>query len=331
MDHLETLRTGRDIRKALHEMPTTLNDIYVRILQSIATSDRAFARKALMWLCFAIRPLNLLELGEAAVLHEDDRDLDSDCRLGNDESILQICQGLVDYKREREEVTLAHDSIRTFLTSDWIKDSEAAYFALNRDDSHRTILRKSLTYLSFERFAKGRARNLKSIYRRLRSYPLLPYVAQYWPVHADAVTLITRDEDIILSFFATKSQRYGGAFESWVQALLKYPNSDAVERTEPLYYAASYDMASIIRLLLKRDPNIKLDAPGGRYGSTPLFVACYRENARAVKLLLEAGANPDTLDESGWTCRKMAKLRKLDGIVPLMDAISQKDERPERF
>ncbi|KAF2095195.1 ankyrin repeat protein [Rhizodiscina lignyota] len=322
MDHLAILRTGRDIRKALREMPTTLNETYVRLLQGIPLSDRAFAREALMWLCFSLRPLNLLELGEAVVLQEDDQDLDADCRLGNDEAILQICQGLVDYKRERKEVTLAHDSIRSFLTSGWIKTSEAAYFALNPIESHRTILRKCITYLSFKPFAAGRAPNLKSVW--IFAYPLLPYVTQLWPIHSENFTLNTQDEDLILSFFDTKRHRNGGCFDSWVQFLLGQPESGKVEQTEPLYYAASYDMVPIVKLLLKRDPNIKIDAPGGRYGSTPLFIACYRGNIDSAKLLVEAGANCDAGDESGWSCREMAMEQGLHELVELMPKVNHK-------
>lgn len=321
MDHLDTLRTGRDIRKALREMPSTLNDTYVRLLQSIPSGDRNFAREALMWLCFAVRPLSLLELGEAIVLQEDDDDLDNDCRMSNDQAILEICQGLVDHKREkrRDEVTLAHDSIRTFLTSDWIRTSAAAPFALDPAECHKKLMTKSLAYLNFRPFAAGRAANWRHIRRREAQYPLLGYASQYWPIHAESYTLSSQDEDLILSFFATKKHSNGGAFDAWVQNLIGLPDAGAVEQTQPLYYAASYDMVSIIKLLLKREPDLAIDARGGRFCSTPLFIACYRGNVEAAKLLIEAGADPDIMDSSSYTCRQEAKHRRLDELVKLME------------
>lgn len=326
LDHLDTLRTGRDIRKALKAMPSTLNETYVRILQSIPPSDKDFARDALMWLCFAVQPLSLLELGEAIVLQEDDQDLDNDCRLSNDEAILEICQGLVDHRREkrRDEVTLAHDSIRSFLTSDWIRTSAASAFALDAEQCHRKIMINSLTYINFEPFTAGRAASWRQIRKRQDQYPLLKYASQYWPVHAESFTLNSQDEDRILAFFSTKSQPKGGTFDAWVQNLIGMPDSGAVERTQPLYYAASYDMVSIIKVLLKRDSNLDLNAPGGRFSSTPLFIACYRGNVESAKLLVEAGADPDDRDTSSYTCRGMAKYRGLKEIVRSMEEQDKK-------
>jgi hypothetical protein len=153
MDYLATLRTGRDIRNALNHIPSTLNETYVGILQRIPASDREIAREALMWLCFSIRPLKLQELADAVVLNESDSTIDEDCRLNRPEVLLDICQGLVGFNNDG--LTLAHDSIRSFLTSQWIRDSPVAIFALDVSSSHKKMMRKSITYLSLEEFSKG--------------------------------------------------------------------------------------------------------------------------------------------------------------------------------
>ena len=69
-----------------------------------------------------------------------------------------------------------------------------------------------------------------------------------------------------------------------------------------------------------------MEQRGGRFGSTPLFIACYRVNVEAAKLLVEARADPDARDgsSSGISCRGMAARRGLDELVALMDEKKRK-------
>ena len=82
----------------------------------------------------------------------------------------------------------------------------------------------------------------------------------------------------------------------------------------------------ILKLLLRPENNVNIEQRGGRRGSTPLFVACFRENVEAAKLLLEAGADPDSWDRDslGITCRDMAARSGLDELVGLMDEKKRK-------
>jgi ankyrin repeat protein len=83
-------------------------------------------------------------------------------------------------------------------------------------------------------------------------------------------------------------------------------------------------MLPILRLLLRPENNVDIEQRGGRFRSTPLYVACYRANLEAAKLLLEAGANPDARDEPGLTCRDMAESDGLDELVALIDEKKRK-------
>jgi hypothetical protein len=215
--------------------------------------------------------------------------------------IFEICQDFMHIGRKGGYLTLAHDSIRTFLTSEWIKTSQAASFALDMADCHRKIMRKCLAYLNIREFADGPTPTF--INSRFKRYPLLAYASSLWPVHLENFQPQNDDELVILKFFATKNMpgAEGGAFASWVQALLDSCDLHAIQRTEPLHYAASFDMTHVLKLLLKPALGIDLDRPGGQYGSTPLFIALWRENFEAAKMLLEAGADPDAMDEGSRT------------------------------
>jgi hypothetical protein len=333
MDQLVTQHTGRDIRNALKSMPMTLNESYARLLKKIPHSDKEIVRNVLMWLSYSARPLSISELSEAVVLQETDRDLDSDCRISSPGFILDICHGLVE--SDQGPLKLCHDSIRSFLTSEWIRASPVADFYVEPASSHREIMRKCLAYLSFDEFAKG-CSSTQSVGHRIRDYPLIWYAAQFWPVHAEEFTLDASDEQLILSFFATKQNSGGGSFDSWVQVLIPEAHVRNIARTQPLYYAASYNLVRLIKLLLKSIPKESVDQRGGRHGSTPLFVACFRGHSEAAKLLLEAGADPEWIDVLGFNCCEMAEKRKMHEVVGLMESrlrlsSDRKSNRPGRY
>ncbi|KAF6838021.1 ankyrin repeat protein [Colletotrichum musicola] len=329
MDRLSTLRTGRDVRRILADIPSTLNETYAGILGRIPNQDHQIAREALAWLCFSLRPLSLDELAEAIIIEEDDTEIDADCRLTNSSVVPAICQGLV--HASKSSVTLAHDSIRTFLQSDWIRNSSASYFALDASEVHRSIMRKCLTYLSLTPFASGPLSDLGQVKRCFTMYPFLDYASTTWPIHSERFALDNSDENLILGFFATKKQHNGGPFEAWVQLILNSDDLEAIHETEPLYYAASFNMLSVMQLLLKPEHKVDVNKKGGRFSSTPLFVALWRGNVDAAKLLVQAGADPDIIDKMGVSSRRFALARKgMHDVVDLMGSVSS-NQASRRF
>ncbi|KAB5572000.1 ankyrin repeat protein [Coniochaeta sp. 2T2.1] len=318
MDRLCNLRTGRDVLLALNDLPSNLNDTYAMLLRRIPNHDYNIARNAFMWLSFSIKRLSLRQLAEAVVLEETDRDLNDDYRLTDPASIIEICQGLI--QLEDGFVTLAHDSIRACLMSDWIRKSSVAEFWLEPGASHRTIMRKCLAYLSFDVFAKGHIEGSREYVRRCRRYPLVEYAAICWPDHAANTILEKEDEQLILDFFRTKALPKGGNFNAWVQALLGTVDTGSIERTQPLYYAASYNMVPIVKLLLRQGSDVDVNKPGGRFGSTPFAIACYRGHSEVAKLLLEAGADPSVRDAgTGTRALTMAQMRDMDEVVEMIE------------
>ncbi|KAH8889867.1 ankyrin repeat protein [Thozetella sp. PMI_491] len=329
MDRLSHLRTGRDMLAALSDLPSTLNETYSRTLQRVPESDKPLAREVLLWLAFSTRPMNLRQLGEAVVLQESDRYLDDDYRLTDPHTAIGICNGLAQV--DGDIVTLAHDSIRTFLTSSWIQDSPSAFFALDAATCHRQIMRKCLAYLSFDVLASGHVQQQIQLLRRAKDHPLLDYAALFWPDHlADPPD--PDDEALVLEFFATKANPKGGCFESWVQLLLFSTDIEAIEKTQPLYYASSYNLVPILKILLRPGSGVDVNHPGGRFGSTPLAIACYRGHSEAATLLLNAGADPDVRDEGIHTSAySLAKHRKMWDVVALMESLGVRTDKQSRM
>jgi hypothetical protein len=315
MDRLSNKRTGRDILLTLKDLPSTLNETYAMLLARIPPHDRQLAINAFTWLSFTF--LTLRQLAEAVVLEETDRDLDDDLRLTDPNSIIEICGGLI--QLEDGHVTLAHDSFRSFLLSDSIRSSSVSEFALDTVTANRKIMRKCLAYLLFDEFASGFLDSMADLVQRTRRYPLIEYAATSWPNHAGNTVLEPDDEDLILRLFATKSQPRGGSFDSWVQVLLGTVRPLSVQQTEPLYYAASYNMVPIVRLLLRPGSGVDINKPGGRFGSSPFAIACYRGHAEVAKMLLEAGADPAAVDGgTRRTALNMARYRGMDDVVQMI-------------
>jgi len=306
-------------------MPSTLNETYANILKRVAPADTGLVREVLRWLCFSTKPLTILELAEAVILDEADHHLDDDCRLNNPGLVLEICAGLIEVDGGGF-VTLSHDSIRSFLTTDWIRSSQVASYALDPRASQKAMMRKCLAYIGFDEFAQGHVDSHALLARRFRNWPLLEYAAIFWPYHARMCRLDASDEKLILDMFATKkTQKNGGVFESWVQFLINSADVESIRETEPLYYAASYNMVPVLKLLLRPGSGVQVDQPGGRFGATPLAIACYRRHTEAAKLLLDAGADPTIFDEGiDMTVIDLARNRRMDDIVGLMEQLSTK-------
>ena len=85
-----------DIRKALKQLPKTLDETYDRILSNIADEDRRDAYSAMQLLVISFRPLTIDEVAEAiAVDCENDIFEPEDHRLGDVYDLLTICSSLI--------------------------------------------------------------------------------------------------------------------------------------------------------------------------------------------------------------------------------------------
>lgn len=81
----------------------------------------------------------------------------------------------------------------------------------------------------------------------------------------------------------------------------------------PLHYAATASHIAVMQLLLDQHAYIDAASPNG---STPLMMAAMYGNASAVKLLLEAGADPTIKNDLGLTAIDFAeRVKKTDSTT----------------
>ncbi|KAJ5469660.1 hypothetical protein N7539_009278 [Penicillium diatomitis] len=314
LDNLCSQRTAKAMRLSLSNLPSTLREMYVDTLKRIDPSDVPLVREALFWLSFVKQPLSLRRLNEAVILEDNCTMIDEDMMLLPRDILLRIGQGLISAD-QAEHVNLAHSSVKEFLTSEWIRSSSVSQFALDPSTADTIILRKCLQYLCLDNFKYGYGEYRK--HGKVRAF--LFYAATFWPVHASRCVLGHVERDLIARLFASRDLPRRGNYGVWMEALIPGVKPATIEGTNPLYYAASFGMASVVKAMLESDPTIDVNAPGGRVGATPVFAAAWRGNNEVVEILLKAGANPTILDPG--TQMSVVHLAKWKHFKPLRDIL----------
>jgi ankyrin repeat protein len=112
LDHLCELSTDAQRRKALHELPKTLNETYERILGRVKPHDIPLVRRVLLWTTYASPPLEISALLDVVSIEEDDDRIDPEARV-DEEQVLQFCSSLIRKRYGRFE--LAHFSVQEYL------------------------------------------------------------------------------------------------------------------------------------------------------------------------------------------------------------------------
>jgi ankyrin repeat protein len=161
---------------------------------------------------------------------------------------------------------------------------------------------------------------------RLREWPLLDYAARFCGLHLKIVEndLDLSARNLLHKLLSTHILPNGGNFGSLVGTVWRTATQDSIQTTKPLYFAASYGLVSVVRLLLSDVPAADLEARGGRFGSSPLQVASFRGNRECVRLLLAAGADPNSTNRRNETSLYWARHNGSVEIVDLLRSYGAK-------
>jgi hypothetical protein len=324
IEALDRVRTDRDIRRALHQLPSTLYGAYERILERIEEQDRTIARRALLWLAYGPRMLTLGELAEAVVIEDDTHRHDPEAAwLPTD--VLSVIGSLARYSTESDRVELAHHSVKEFLETATLPDS-LAFFHLEAQSGRTELTQRMLTYLLMDEF-QTTCGSREAYQARLEAYPLFHLAARYWAYYAhDTLPNSWRTRNLACGLLAPQRSPQ---FRSWAEALISQgPNSfrkiqrlgvdtcrsgplhptrsswlPCPDHLTPLYYAASFGLCPVVQSLL--DAGVDVNERGGLFKGTPLHSAIFREHVDVVRLLLDRGANVDVRDGRGVSAWEM--------------------------
>lgn len=135
IDMLGRLHNVCDIRKALHELPETLDETYERILMKIPQKSSKFAHKVLQLLAFCTADRcgfdKLNALAEAVIVDVEQLSFSPEKRLLDRNALFEICTCLITVISE-DKVILAHYSVKEYLDSERIKLGPATSFQISK-------------------------------------------------------------------------------------------------------------------------------------------------------------------------------------------------------
>jgi len=278
------------IRKALNELPTTLDDTYERALQGIPKEKRQHAHRLFHCLVGAIRPLRAEELAEIFAI---DFDSDAICNLMGDwrpenaeEAVLSTCSTLISVIEDKGTriVQFSHFSVKEFLTSDRLRCSEVGniyQYYVPLGSAHTILARACLaTLLQLDE-------NVDE--NHLEPFPLALYAAQNWVSHAKYEDVAARVQHAMESLFdPTKPQ-----LAAWVRVhdvdvgSPLYGTSHSCCRPShvaALYYAAVCGFSGVADYLITHADDVYAEFRRSGY---PLHAASNIGHVEVVSLLLQ--------------------------------------------
>ncbi|KAL8993437.1 MAG: hypothetical protein Q9169_006341 [Polycauliona sp. 2 TL-2023] len=269
------------VRKALNNLPKSLDETYSRILCGIPEeyADEAFTM--LRWLSYSIEPLSVYELAEAVLIdiHGDPR-VDRNAQFPVSTEVLSILSVLVTHEGGGRPVRFAHFSVKEYLLSDRILSQDAKHFSIQRAEY---VAEATCAYL-LHVFEDDSDAKLIGVGGHDGKYPLFRYARAWWveqlvaldknPVLCELVIQIllkVQEFDVrrdMSKYSETRTIRYN--------ALDHFTNQGSRGRgtkreknpyymNHPLGFAAWLGSPDLVRILLKEghDINYQRDI-GGR-------------------------------------------------------------------
>ncbi|KAG9494957.1 hypothetical protein J7337_013186 [Fusarium musae] len=315
----ECLRGGmnkKQLQRAIENTPTGLDRLYDHSWTKITKleeegRDRAFA--LLRWAAFALRPLTVCEITEAALILTsgelsrddfpdavDDEYIKSEI-IGLCGPLLEVRKGSTGSSPGQRTVHLPHFSVRQYLlcnlpTPGWIYHENI--LQTSQEKMQNTLLaRACLQYIFLPQIWQNIPDDSLSLGVSLREYAAATF-------HQHTNSGLNDNEELtklLVQFFS----RDNPVWNAWRAFIETKTRPDAAAETippSPLYYAVRMKlMAVAINLINEQSVN-----EASSLGRTPLDIACADGSNDFVALLLSKGADFTTTDNDGCTPLNLA-------------------------
>ncbi|KAL8912458.1 MAG: hypothetical protein Q9171_002551 [Xanthocarpia ochracea] len=202
LKELETTHSEQQIQEVLDSVPSEMDSLYTRILDTMAMipRNRKLAQAILRWTVCAVRPLRVEELKEAIRL-----DLDEVVpRL--ERTVETVCGHLVHIDRN-SRVQIIHQTVRAFLTQDGLLSD----FAIDRLREHSRLAEVCLQYLCSDELKSSRYRRRGSAARAAKRSVFAEYATVYFAEH------VVRSSSSNDNQIATLSSFFHTNILSWIE------------------------------------------------------------------------------------------------------------------
>jgi len=269
------------VRTKLQSLPSSLSEVYSRILNNIQEDDMGNARFILEWVVTARRPLTINELAMARALGPEGWDkntIPTADTLNELKDGFKFCEPLVYIDDVTQTINLVHQSVKDYLLEENLQgNSHLSIYRIIPDKANSCILDICWKYLSMKEFgrdtmiikqaARGDIGRLSQEYLQNRCF--LQYAIEEWEEHALAAS-----PAVIMDF-------------AWESDLL---NRFSILRDRWLQRAAGKGDDAVVKRLLAANANVNA-AAAGHDGRTALQAAAGGGHLEVVERLLTANAN----------------------------------------
>ncbi|CAD6587074.1 MAG: hypothetical protein ASARMPRED_002985 [Alectoria sarmentosa] len=275
LQELRLVHTSNEIRQVLEEVPSDMNALYSRILDSMSKAPpygKVLARAILTWVVCCSRPLTTSELYQALQIDIKDK-------IDNIKASIESRCGQLVYVDAQSRVQMVHQTARDFL----LQASGFSEFGVEEVPGHRRVFMTCLEYLSGNemRSPKRRKFNLSSIARERG--PFVNYACNEFFEHV--VHLSSQDDEAFavltkllsstnilscIEYIAQYSDlsrliQAGKAFKKFLQRRLKHSTPVGQE-----FVLLDCWATDLIRLVAKFGKDIKA-SPSSIYHLIPPF------------------------------------------------------------
>jgi len=293
------------IRKALNELPITLNDTYERMLQGIPKEKFEHASRLFQCMVAAVRPLRVEELSELFAIEfgpNNAPNLVAGWRPENpEEAVFSTCSTFITIidDRDLKIVQFSHFSVKEFLTSDRLQmtnvgDIRQYYIPL--EPAHAILARACVTVLL--------QLDEKEDEEHFRAPPLASYATTNWVRHAQFEDVASRIQDSLAYLFNPQKSHFRPRIllrgvEYFKPEYFKDPR-DKPDEVTPLCFAAICGFSGLARhLIMMHAPDLNATSDPGDF--SPLHGASVYGHVNCSRILLDHGANVNACDDGGFT------------------------------
>ena len=303
--YLRRCPPGR-IRRALDELPETLDGTYARTLEEIDEQNWEYAHRLFQCVAAASRPLLVNELAEFLAFDFEAGsipELLADWRPEDPEhTVLSMCFSLLAVVKPGDDgspvIQFAHFSVKEYLTSARLvkaKDT-ISRFKVSMTTAHTIVAQACLgALLQLDEDVTKES---------LEEFPLSKYAAEHWIGHTRFDNVSSNVQDGMKRLFDPSQSHFSVWVWLWDIEDVWHPpelsERPAKARATPLHYAAFCGMRDVAEFLIVEHSQ-DVNARGFEKEETPLQVASREGHADVAQLLLEHGADIEVrakIDES---------------------------------
>ncbi|CZR48872.1 uncharacterized protein FPRO_12314 [Fusarium proliferatum ET1] len=262
IDHICNLPNNKTRRRALTELPPTLNETYDRVLQRVMQcppETQTCIRKALQWTALGSPKMNIASLCEAVSFHPDMDVFEADDVI-EPEVVSRNCGCLLRKSLDGNYFEFAH-----FTVLEYLEQTEVGDFRYQEEDAYLSFAQTSLGYLLLPHFdriptiidtveeAYAKERYQKHPFYKVASYtPLgIHRSSTSFPIHLKVMEEETVLELLKRLFDIHKS----GNFRTWVHALLSGRQNELSTMHQltngPLHFAVFLLSPKLCQFLIK--------------------------------------------------------------------------------